>query len=70
MDACHQYDFTNINRYTCAMTEDGIDLHHWRKSNLFMLLIRKHAEAFRDEQEIWQSFEVNSLLYFIFIDLL
>lgn len=58
VDACHAYDYVNINRYTCAMADDGVDLHHWRKSNLFMLLTRKHAEMFRDDQVIYKSFQV------------
>lgn len=62
VDGCHAWNFVNLHRYTCAMAEDGIDIHHWRKSNLFMLFIRKHAQLFRDDTKVYESFQVRASL--------
>ena len=51
------YDMSNINRYTCKMSEDGIHIHHWRKNTLWFALTRPHTEMLAQEEAIRQSFQ-------------
>ena len=50
------FDQANINRYTCAMAEDGIQVHHWRKNSPWFMLIRPHVELLVNEEDIRRVF--------------
>ena len=43
--ACTRFDLVNINRYTCAMSEHGVETHHWRKGAQWLSLLRSHAQV-------------------------
>lgn len=51
------YDLSNINRYTCQMSKEGIHIHHWRKNTLWFSVTRPHAEMLAGEETIRKTFK-------------
>ena len=57
LDACSEYNFVSMERYTCTMAlEGGVHPWHWRQSSLFMALQRPHAQFLADEEQVRASF--------------
>lgn len=46
----------NVNRYTCRMASNGVQLHHWRKNSPWFALVRPHAEMLVAEESVRDSF--------------